>query len=254
MLTHIQHDDGAILELNMARPPVNALNPELVKTLLEAIEAAPGQGAKAIVLSGQPGMFSAGLDVPALLPLDKDQMLAFWKDFSGLMGAIARSPIPVASALTGHSPAGGAVLALFGDVRIMAEGDFKIGLNEVRVGLTLPPVILKAFQRQLGNRVAEQYAVAGFMASPDQALEAGLVDQLVPADKVVETAITWCRERLALPPQAMAATRAFARRDLVQLFDELDDAADQAFLDVWFSDETRGTMQALVESLKNKKK
>jgi enoyl-CoA hydratase/carnithine racemase len=110
MLEFIRHD--AILELRLSRPPVNALNPELVRRLRKAVEDADADGARGIVLSGRPGMFSAGLDVPELLQLDRTQLVAFWQDFFGLCAALAASPIPVVAAIGGHSPAGGAVLSI----------------------------------------------------------------------------------------------------------------------------------------------
>ncbi|HJR11070.1 MAG TPA: enoyl-CoA hydratase/isomerase family protein, partial [Rhodanobacteraceae bacterium] len=129
MLDIIEHDHG-IREFRLARPPVNAINPALTATLKQAVERAPANGAAALILSGSPGLFSAGLDIPALLQLDRDAMRAFWRDFFGLCATLARSPIPVAAAVTGHSPAGGAVLAIFCDYRVMARGEFRIGLNE----------------------------------------------------------------------------------------------------------------------------
>src|SRR5687767_8146601 len=120
MFETINH--GTIRELKLARPPVNALSPDLVKALRTAIQDAPGTGARALVLSGQPGMFSAGLDVPALLALDRAGITAFWDDFFGLIATIGRSPIPIVAAITGHSPAGGAVLSIFCDYRVMARG------------------------------------------------------------------------------------------------------------------------------------
>ncbi|HEX7112761.1 MAG TPA: enoyl-CoA hydratase/isomerase family protein, partial [Mizugakiibacter sp.] len=119
MLQTIEHE-GGIRELRLARPPVNALNPALVAALRKAVEDAPGEGASALLLSGSPGMFSAGLDVPELLTLDRAHFAPFWRDFYGACAALARSPIPVAAAVTGHSPAGGAVLALMCDWRVMA--------------------------------------------------------------------------------------------------------------------------------------
>ena len=138
---------GDILELKLARPPVNALNPALVRALRDAIVAAPGSGARAIVLSGNKGLFSAGLDVVELLTLDHAGMKAFWSDFVGLVAAIGRSPIPTVAAIGGHSPAGGAVLAIFCDYRVMARGAYRIGLNEVQVGLTVPEIIQAALRR-----------------------------------------------------------------------------------------------------------
>ena len=70
-----------------------------------------------MVVSGRPGMFSAGLDVPELIELDRGQMERFWRNFVSMLGQIASMPVPTVFALTGHAPAGGIVMALFGDYR-----------------------------------------------------------------------------------------------------------------------------------------
>ncbi|HEX7048410.1 MAG TPA: enoyl-CoA hydratase/isomerase family protein [Gammaproteobacteria bacterium] len=251
MLERIEHDD--ILEIRLARPPVNALSPELVHELTQALTQAPNDGARAIVLSGSPGMYSAGLDVPALLALDKTAMREFWKHFFGLIGAIAASPIPVAAAITGHSPAGGAVLALFCDYRVIAEDDnFRIGLNEVQVGLPLPAIIHATLLRQLGPRQAERLAVPGLLIDPIEAQRIGLVDELASVADVVSRAREWCAQLLKLPQGAMLATRDLARADLVGLFGTLGDADYDRMTTAWFGDETQATMQALVARLKKK--
>jgi enoyl-CoA hydratase/carnithine racemase len=248
-----QVHDGDILELRLARPPANALDPGLIGALRAAVEAAPASGARALVLSGRPGMFSGGLDVPALLPLSNAEIAATWHDFYGLMAALARSPVPVAAAITGHSPAGGAVLAIWCDYRVMAEGDFRIGLNEVRVGLPIPPVIFHALRRQVGERHAERLGVAGLLVTAAEALAIDLVDELVPVEAVVPRAVEWCRGLLALPPGAMAETRRLARRTLVSLF-EGDPAAELVTLvEQWTSAETQGAMRALVAKLAAKR-
>ena len=159
MILTIEH--GPVRELRLNRPPVNALSPELIGVLLQAVEAAPEDGKRALVLSGLPGIFSAGLDVPALLKLDRPAMEVVWRNFYALMRALGSSPIPIAAAITGHAPAGGTVLALFCDWRVAAKGDWKIGLSEVQVGLPLPPVILSALRRLVGAHTAERLAVAG---------------------------------------------------------------------------------------------
>lgn len=250
MLETIRHD--AVLELRLARPPANALDPALVRALREAVQAAPAGGARAIVLSGRPGLFSAGLDVPALLALDRAGMRAFWADFNGVMAALGRSPLPVAAAIGGHSPAGGAVLALFCDWRVMARGAYRIGLNEVQVGLSVPAAIQFALRRLLGAHRAERLLVAGAMIESDEAHRIGFVDELADADAVVARAIEWCRAHLALPPEAMAETRRIARADLHAALDDAQRADDGAFLERWFSDETQTTLRALVARLKAK--
>jgi enoyl-CoA hydratase/carnithine racemase len=243
---------GPIHELRLARPPANALDPGLVSALRAAVEAAPERGAGAIVISGRPGMFSAGLDVPALLELDRPAMSAFLRDFFGLMRALAASPIPLVAAITGHAPAGGAVISVFCDHRVMAEGGFRIGLNEVQVGLSLPAVIHVALERVVGVRQAERLATRGLMVEAAEAREIGLVDELVPLDAVVDRALGTARTLLALPPRAMARTREHCRRPLIESFDERQEATFARFVDEWFSDETQGAMRALAERLQNR--
>src|SRR6185312_10048370 len=252
MLDIIDRDHG-IRELKLARPPVNALNPELIATLKRAITQAPDEGAAALVISGSPGLFSAGLDIPALLQLDRDAMRAFWNDFFGLCAALARSHIPVAAAVTGHSPAGGAVLALFCDYRVMARGEYKIGLNEVQVGLTVPDCIQAALRRLIGPYRAERLLVAGAMLDGDDALAAGMIDELTDVDHVVTRTLAWLESLLQLPRHAMLETRAMARADLAGLFDDPASLPVEAFLDGWFAPEAQATLHALVERLRRKK-
>jgi enoyl-CoA hydratase/carnithine racemase len=252
MLERIEHDHG-ILELRLTRPPVNALNPALIAALKRAIEQAPSDGAEALVLSGSPGLFSAGLDIPALLQLDRAAMRAFWNDFFGVCAALARSPIPIVAAVTGHSPAGGAVLAIFCDYRVMARGEFRIGLNEVRVGLTVPDCIQAALRRLIGTYRAERLLVAGTMLDSEDALAAGFVDELTGIDQVVTRAVAWLEPLLQLPRRAMLETRAMARADLARLFDEPASLPVEAFLDGWFAPEAQTTLRALVERLRSKK-
>ena len=245
-------DHGYVRELRLNRPPANALSPELILALREAIEAAPQKGSRALILSGSPGRFSGGLDVPLLLGCDQAAIAMLWREFYALLKAMAVSPIPIAAAITGHAPAGGTVLPLFCDVRFMADGDFKIGLNEVQVAIPLPPVILTALRRVVGARQAERLAVSGALISPSEALAAGLIDELAPADKVIERALAWCRTLLALPPDAMAATRREARADLVTYFERNLEPELQAVTANWWAPETQNTLRALSAKLGKK--
>lgn len=247
----IQHD--AIHELRLSRPPVNALNPELVSSLRKAVLAAPQNGARGIVLSGHAGLFSAGLDVPTLLQLDRDAMARFWKQFIGLCEALARSTIPIVAAITGHSPAGGAVLTLYCDYRIMARGDFRIGLNEVQVGLVVPEIIQAAMRRLIGAHRAERLMVAGSMVDSEQAHRIGLVDELIDTELVVGRAIGWLQDLLKYPPEAMSETRRIARADLHAEFDRITDAGDDEFANRWFSAEAQRVLGELVAKLKSKR-
>jgi enoyl-CoA hydratase/carnithine racemase len=250
MLNRIRHD--AIVELQLARPPVNALNLELLQQLRAAVEDAPAAGARGIVLSGAPGMFSAGVDVPALMGRERSEVRAFWREFFAVCAALARSPVPVVAAITGHSPAGGAVLSLFCDYRVMAEGPFKIGLNEVQVGLSVPDCIQLALRRVVGTYRAERLLVAGAMIESSQALACGMVDELTGVEQVSTRALHWLRELLALPSHAMLATRALARADLTEAYTDVDALPLDAFVDGFFHPQTQTVLQGLVDRLRKK--
>ncbi|HET6433040.1 enoyl-CoA hydratase/isomerase family protein [Dyella sp.] len=250
MLKLIRHD--AIVEINLARPPVNALDLSLLRDLRQALHEAPATGARGIVLSGAQGMFSAGVDVPALMGRERDEVRAFWREFFAVGAALARSPVPVVAAITGHSPAGGAVLALFCDYRVMAEGPFKIGLNEVQVGLSVPDCIQLALRRVVGAYRAERLMVSGSMIESAEALALGMVDELTGVEQVTTRALHWLTELLKLPEHAMLATRALARADLAEAYRDIDQLPLDDFVNGFFHPHTQAVLQGLVARLKKK--
>jgi len=209
------HEGACIRELRLARPPVNALNIDLLRALIVGVEAAAKDAA--LVITGQPGMFSGGLDVRGMLALDRDAIAALFIELWRVQYALARSPVPVVFGITGHSPAGGTVLAIHGDYRVMAQGEFRMGLNEVQVGLFPGDVIFGAFQRLVGGHAA-QLLSRGALIDPATALRVGLVDELCEASQVATRALAVAREFTELPREPMLRTRAMTRRDLIELF------------------------------------
>jgi enoyl-CoA hydratase/carnithine racemase len=242
-------DHGMVREIRLARPPANALSVDLVEKLIQTLVTA-GEEAGAVVVSGLPGMFSAGLDVPQLLQFERSDISRFWQIFLRLLKTIAEMPVPTAFAMTGHAPAGGIVMALFGDYRIMPKGNFKTGLNEVQVGLAVSSPIHGALVRAVGPHTAERILVAGELMDSEKAFQIGLVDEVAAdSDQVVARAIEWCEQHLALPHLAMTTTREMARTDLRDLFDDKSELGVEKFVDIWFSDGTQATLRALVERL-----
>lgn len=247
MPERIEHN--LIHELRLNRPPANALDPDSVCALTRMLREAPSRGARGVVISGTPGMFCAGLDVPLLLQLDRAGITRFWASFYTLLRVIAESEIPVACALTGHAPAGGTVLAAFCDFRVMAEGSYKMGFNEVRVGLPVPYPIYVAFELACGTRIAARYSTEGRILDGAHAREIGLVDELAAADQVIPRALDWCRQVAALPANAVATTRRYAREKLVAAFDR-NEAQPETIGDIWFSAETQDALRALTARLR----
>lgn len=251
MLEIINH--GTIRELRLAKPPVNALNSELVKLLTRSVREA-GSECDAVVLSGREGMFCAGLDVVELMQFDRANMTSFWNAFFELLETIACSPIPVAAAITGHSPAGGAVMCMLCDYRVMSRGEYRIGLNETRVGLIIPPVLQNAMKRLVGPRVAEQMLVAGTLIGPEDACKTGFVDALETGyEATIQHAVQWCEALLSLPRHSMLGNRAVARAHFKQEFANNTAVSVATFVDTWFSAEAQTVIKTLVAQLKSKK-
>ncbi len=243
MIQDFAHEDGRIRELRLARPPVNALNLELLRQIGLRIDRASRE-TSAIVVSGQPGLFSGGLDVPALLGLDRDGLTTVFVELYRVQRTIAHCPVPVVFALTGHCPAGGTVLAIHGDYRVMARGDYRIGLNEVQVGLFPGDLIHGAFARLTGGHAA-QLLTRGALIDPANALRVGLVDELTEPTDVVARAIAIAREYVSLPREPMLRTRALARAGLLSLFGSPEHASirENEFgslgAELWLVPETR---------------
>lgn len=248
MIEIIQH--GHIHEIKLARPPVNALNFDLLDALANTVQAAPANGARGLVLSGGEKVFSGGLDVPYLMSLDKAGLLKCWSRFFDVARSLANSPVPVAAAIAGHNPAGGCVLALCCDYRVMARGPFRIGLNETQVGLAVPEAIQYLMRRVIGAQRAERLIVAGAMIESEHAHQLGLVDVICEQSHVVETAKVWLDATLALPSSPMLATRKIARADIVNALNAFQDADLEIFISGWYSADTQAALQVLMSKLK----
>lgn len=247
--------DGDIIEIRLARPPVNALDPDLCRALRASIDEAVAQGAKGLVLSGNPKVFSAGLDVPHLLSLgdDRSALMAGWGAFFDATGALAEASVPVVAALTGHAPAGGCVLALCCDYRVMAKSEdparpFRIGLNETQVGLVAPAGIQHLMERTVGKHRAGVLLATGELVDAEKALAIGLVDELTAADQVVARSVAWLQSLLKLPRQPVLTTRAISRADLIAALSPENIQLDR-FIDAWTDADTQAGLKALVARL-----
>lgn len=245
----IRHDDS-IQELRLARAPVNALNPALCDALRGAVASTVAAGAHAIVLSGGPRVFSAGMDVPYLLGLgdDRTALKSAWEAFFAVARALAGCPVPVVAAVAGHAPAGGCVLGLCCDYRVMAAGPFTIGLNETQVGLVAPEGVQHLLRRTVGPYRAERLLVGGELVDAERALAIGLVDELVGVDEVSHRARVWLSGLLGLPRQPMLETRAIARADLIAALRPERIRLDR-FLDAWTDPDTQAGLHALIARL-----
>lgn len=241
---------GPIRTLRLARPPVNALDVGLMTALERAVAAAPAEGVRGIVLTGAAGRYCAGLDVGVLAALDEAGLAEFVRTFFRCVTTLARSPVPLVAAINGAAPAGGAVLALYCDRRVMQAGSGPIGLNEVQVGLYPGPLIHAVLTRVVGARLAAEFLTTGALLDSAAALASGFVDEL--AGDVEVAARRWLEGVLALPPHAYLATRALVRRDLVALHESAAAADGAELIAAWSTPATRAALRALLARLQRR--
>jgi enoyl-CoA hydratase/carnithine racemase len=241
---------GAVATVRLQRPPVNAIDGPLCEALQAALDALEADAeVRGLILAGRPGLFSAGLDLPALLQLDRPAMADFWRLFVSTFLRLWTTPLCVVAAIEGHAPAGGTVLALAADHRIAASGRFQLGLNEVAVGLTVPGFLCRVVVALLGQRAAERVLTRGLLVAPEEALALGFVDAVaLPAD-VVPQAEAELRARLEVPEQARRQTKRALRRALADAVARGLDDEIEGFLDGWFSPACQRELRGVVERL-----
>jgi enoyl-CoA hydratase len=211
---------GAVALLRMNAGKANAINPrflELLGKLLDQLEATPPG---ALLLTGDGRAFSAGLDLPALIDLGTAELTAFIRDFSETMLRVFMLSWPVVAAVNGHAVAGGCVLALQADQRVMASGEGRIGLNEVRLGIGLPAAVVETLRFQVPPSSLFPVAAEGGLFLPEEALGLGLVQEVAPPGRLLERALERAHRLAELPALAFAQVKASLRRPVLARIDE----------------------------------
>ncbi len=180
-------DDGvAIVRLDDGK--ANALSPKVLEALHAALDRAAADEAKALVLLGREGRFSAGFDL-SVMSQGMDSAAAMVMSGAKLGLRLYQSLIPVVIGATGHALAMGAVLLLTGDERIGAEGDYKVGLNEVAIGMALPEFALALAEDRLSRRHLYRATTAAEVYTPSGAIDAGYLDRTAAPEDVAKEAI-----------------------------------------------------------------
>jgi enoyl-CoA hydratase len=200
--------------LNVDDGKANALSPGLIAALHAALDRAE-RDAAAVLLVGRPGRFSAGFDL-SIMTSGLDGLRGLVKAGAELLLRMYLFPRPVITACTGHALAAGALLLLASDLRIGARGQFKIGLNEVAIQLTLPVFGMELARDRLATRWFTAATTQARIFDPEAACEAGYLDLLAAPDALLETALTHAQRLAALPHPAFRDTKLRERRAMVE--------------------------------------
>lgn len=242
-------DAGGAALLRMDDGKANAIQARFLADLGRALDGAAG--APAVVLTGARKIFSAGLDLPALIEMPRPAMGELMRAFHETMLRLFLWPAPVVCAVNGHAFAGGCVLAMQGDRRVMTDGDGRIGINEVRLGLPLPAIVVETFRAQLSPAALSAAALEGRLFSPREAAAAGIVDEVAAGGELEGRAAEIARG-LAEGGAAFAGVKRMLRRSAADALERRSEDDARAWLDGWFSDAARKRIAGAVAKLKSR--
>jgi enoyl-CoA hydratase/carnithine racemase len=209
LVSYVREDPVSVIRMDDGK--VNAFSPQLLRSVHAAFDQAE-QDETVVLLEGRPGCFSAGFDLTVLRGGSTEDVVELLRLGATLAERILAFPAPVAVACGGHAFPAGAFLLMAADVRIGADGPFQLGLNEVRIGLTLPLFALVLARHRMSPAAFDRAAVTGTMFDPAGAREAGLLDAVVAADELEAAARAAATDLASLDRRAHAATKVRARR------------------------------------------
>lgn len=201
--TEIQ-DGVAVIRLDDGK--ANALSVATQAAIHASLDHAEKE-AQSVVFAGRPGRFSGGFDLSVIQSGDASAMREMIKGGAELALRLYEFPIPVVMACTGHAIAMGAVLLLSADTRIGVDGDFKIGLNEVAIRMTLPMFAIELARDRLSRRHLQRSVNLAEIYSPKEAVDAGYLDRLVAPDSLLDEALAEARRYEPLDQRAHHGTK-----------------------------------------------
>lgn len=238
-------DDG-IATVAINRPKVNAINEQVVSELRNVFrELALDTRVKAVILTGRGSFFSFGFDIPGFMDYPKEAFHRFIMSFSDLVQRIFVFPKPVIAALNGHTVAGGCVLAIACDRRVMVGGKAKIALNELTLGASVFTSIAEILKYTVGSRKAQLLLYTGKMNSAEEALALGLVDKVVSVEDINDAALGAAHELSGWDVFAFGSVKRLLRKDALDIIERDEESSISEFVDIWYFQNTRDKLRKI---------
>ena len=241
------HDEVAIVKLD--RDVTNAIDLRLVQELSETIQGVRRDpGVHGLVLgSSNERFFSIGFDIPQLFGLARQDFKFFYQTFNRVCMDLYTLPKPTIAAITGHAIAGGCILALCCDYRFVAQGRKLMGLNEIRLGVPVPYLADCVLRHIVGVRYARDIMDIGEFYQPEESLQMGIVDQVLPLEQVLPKSVEKARLLGGSPQEAFAMIkRNRVERVEAQVLTRLEEK-ERFFVECWYSDEARERLREAME-------
>src|SRR5215471_14835704 len=235
--------DG-ISTLMLNRGKVNALDGELVDQLrAELRKHEIDTAVKAIILTGANKFFSFGFDIPEFLSFKKEDFVAYLENFTDLYTYLFLYPKPVVAALNGHAMAGGCMLALACDYRVMIEGKAKISLNEIGFGSSVFAGSVEMLRFWVGSATASRILYSGAMYTAEEAKHMGLVNKVASETELTLIAAQVANDLGSKHLAAFASIKQLLRRPIAEEMMRREEASIKEFADIWYSEATWSNLQ-----------
>jgi enoyl-CoA hydratase len=235
MIERSQHE--GILTLRLAHGKASALDVELLDGLLRELDGA-AEDVRAVILTGTGSIFSAGVDLFRVTQGGADYVRHFLPLLSRCLRTLFALPRPVIAAANGHAIAGGCVMVLAADARLMAEGPGRIGLPELLVGVPFPAAALEVVRFAVPRDKVQSLLYTGRTLSPREALAAGLVDEVVAPEDLLPRAREIAQQLALIPPPVYRLTKESLRAEALGRIERAGGPQDEAALAVWSATET----------------
>lgn len=231
----------------------NALNREMITELNDILtNISSDPNISGVIITGKEPFFSAGLDLIELYNYNEEEAESFWHLFLKFIANITAFKKPMVAAINGHSPAGGCVIALACDYRVMAEGKYIIGLNEVPVGIIVPNSIFNLYSFWIGSANASRSLLEGKLFTPEEALQVGLVDELVNPASIITAAERRIRKYMGMESNTWQQSKLSIRKDLIASTGADQNEALKVMLKQWWAPTTRNILKTIIDNLQKK--
>lgn len=235
---NVDRNEG-LATITLSRGKVNAIDRGMMDELRTALEDLQHDaGTNAVILTGSGKFFSFGFDVPALLSFTKEQFTDFVGAFTALYTDLFAYPKPILAAINGHAVAGGCMLALACDHRVMARGNARISLNEITFGASVFAGIVEILRFWVGSANATSILTSGAMYSAEEAVALGLVHEATDENLVLARAMNAAAAFGAKRPAALASMRSLLRRPALEEMRRREQDSIREFVEIWYSDPT----------------
>ena len=236
---------GNVLVLRMAYGKANVLDTESCRALTAIFEESRMRSARALVLTGQGSIFSAGVDLVRVVEGGAAYVREFLPALNTLFSTLFSFPRPVVAAINGHAIAGGCILACAADYRVMARGPGRIGVPELLVGVPFPVAILEIVRFVVAPQFLQSTVYRAVTLAADTAQQQGLVDAAVDPDRLMDEAMAVAEEMASRPARAFEMTKHQLRAPTVQRMRD-GAAIESAVYDEWATPETLDVIRAYV--------